>query len=245
MTGPQGAAGASGPSGTTGTKKGEATQLPSVDELYHQAKKAGVADAWPSQVRMKPKPYAQMKAGERALEVGILLANLAIVSSDETKPVSLSVLEDAQAAIDALNPPADVRRLVEGLVAKAKSGLKGKELRGEIDQVVARAVPLMQADPASKATAELVVTGAYLHSLGLVSSSLTGVTDPTKLSILYHAPDETQRIAAMQALPEDIKSEKRVAEATEALQKIKDPISHKAPTPDDAKAVAAALKTFT
>jgi hypothetical protein len=230
--------------GQKGVVKSSIRQLPGIDELYAQAKERGVATDLYKTVQVKAKNFDSMGPAERAIEVGMYLASLAIASSDPSKDIPLPMLEDAQKAVNSLSPPAEAKKYVSEMVGEVKKGLKGDDLRKAIDRMMAQGIPLMENDPAFATTARLLRLGAYLRTMSLLAKSLAGATDAGKLLVLSQSPDHEFHLQTVGELSDDMKKEALVKAARDALDKSKDAVLKPAPGPEDAKVITAAMATF-
>ena len=224
--------------------KASISQLPGIDEFFAMAKSAGVGTDLVKSVQIKSKDFAKMGAAEKPIEVGMFLADLAIVSSDESKDVPVSVLEDAEKAVKSLNPPEDVSKLMAETVAEIKKGLKGKELRVVVDRMIARGIPMLEKEAAHKQTAALVRLGAYARTMGLLSKALGAEKDQKKLNVLGQSEDHKFHMSTLETLSADMKKEPRVKAISDALEKSKDAVAKPNIAPDDAKAIATAFGPF-
>lgn len=233
----------------TGNKdvKETVAQLPAVDESFYAAKQLGLLDAWQKTAPFKPRKLDGLKPGETALEVGRVLVDIAVLTADPKKPITPDVVQHVVTAMKALHAPAAVLQSVDALVAEVKKGGKDDELRLKLGKILVETLPSVEEDPKLASTAGLAMAGGYLRSMAVTSKVLStaAASDQDKLDLLHRQMENGFFIELIvKKLDAGIQGEPAVRDALDALQKIKAHVEKQKPTPEDAKAIAAATTKY-
>ncbi len=161
-----------------------AVELPKVNEILGQAKKAGIVNGWEKRISLESRAYDKMPAPEKAFEVGKVLADIAfLVLNKEEEEISRDVLDKAEKAILSLNPPSDIAEHLKMIRSGVEVGkLKGKELRAEIDKLL-KILPKISREPSIEDTGTMVWTSGFCRALYLATSTVAGMKEPEKNQI--------------------------------------------------------------
>lgn len=170
------------------TEASDKFYLPSINEIYRQAKKYGVTGKWKQIVRIEEKAYATMPLPQRAFEVGKSLSNIAFVvldtDSNEAAP-SKSVVLHANDAIMSLNPPADINAELQKLRDQLEAGtLQGKALRDEVNSLISQTIPkILDKEPSLQDAGLLVLGAGYFRAMYLGTSTVASYPKPTQAQL--------------------------------------------------------------
>lgn len=233
---------------------GRVTDLPTLAEEFHAAKGLGLLSAWSKAAPLKPRKFEGMKPAEMSIAAGATLVDAAAAASDDTKPISPQVIEQAKTAVSALQPPAELMKKIETFATAVNGGAKDdRAQRREVDRFVAASLGTIQHDssfkndPALMNRANLALLGGYLRSLAITSKVVTAASETSTdmLSLLARKQEQAYFLDYLQNhLDPSFKSEPAVKQALDALLKIAPNVESPNPTAADAKAIAGALKAY-
>ncbi len=158
--------------------------LPSVSEIYEQAKTFGVSGDWNKIVQIQSQDYKAMKLPRRSFAVGKTLSNIAFLvldSGNDTAPPK-GLVQHAYDAISSLNPPAKINAQLQRLRDQLEAGtLRGKKLRTQVDILLDETVPeILETEPSLKDAGTLVLGAGYFRAMYLGTSTVAGYKNPTR-----------------------------------------------------------------
>lgn len=160
--------------------------LPKIDEVFTQAKNAGIIGDWEKRIEVKSQGYETMPKPQRAFEVGKTLADIAFLVLDKKdgKKPSGDLLEKAEKAILSLNPHQDIKSQTQEIRGRVQSGtLKGEELRKELDKLIKDIIPKIKEDAQLKDVGMMVWAAGFCRAMYLGTSTVAGYDKPDKAKL--------------------------------------------------------------
>lgn len=160
-------------------------QPPSISEIFNSAKRNGITTDWDQQVKVESQSYTEMPVPKRAFEVGKALADIAflvLAPDDSNQAPSLALVQHANDALMALDPPETVKNEVQKLRQRTQNGeLKGAALRNEITRLLNEQAPLLEYEdnPQTRDSGVVMLLSGYLRALYLGAETLAGMKAPT------------------------------------------------------------------
>ena len=156
--------------------------LPSINEIYEQAKAYGLSRNWNRIVRIQPKNYRAMKLPRRAFAVGQTLSNIAVLVLDTNAVPSKGLVQHAYDAILSLNPPRKINAQLQRLRNQLEAGtLRGRNLREQVDILLDETVQEMVETAPSLRDAGMLVLGAgYFRAMYLGASTVAKYSRPNR-----------------------------------------------------------------
>lgn len=224
--------------------------LPQINEVYNQAVNFDIIDGWEDNIKVEAYDFKALPEIKKAFEVGKTLADIAFIIMNEKDPRNLSshILETAKNAILSLDPPKKTKEKLEEIQDGVKTGiLKGEGLRKELDLLVSKVIPEIEADPNLRDVGTLVWASGFFRAMYHGTNTVARKEAPTQEQlamfryggvISYFLEYFTQRAK------ESFKNNTQVKNLVVALKEIK-PIVEKDPkkiTKKDIENVARALK---
>ncbi len=165
--------------------------IPRIDEVFKQAKRAGIADGWEKRIEIKSQGFKAMPEPQRAVEVGKTLADIAflVLDKEEGKKPSGNLLEKAENAILSLNPSQEIETQLKELRGSVLAGtLAGEKLRKELDRLIKDVIPkIMKGEEGKDDAAEkrndvgvMVWAAGFCRAMYLGTSTVAEYDKPDK-----------------------------------------------------------------
>lgn len=154
--------------------------IPRIDEVFKQAKRAGIAGGWEKRIEIKSQGFKGMSESMRAVEVGKTLADIAFLVLDEEKgkEPSGNLLEKAEKAILSLNPSQEIKTQIQELRGRVLAGtLAGEKLRKEMDRLIKDVIPkIMKGEEGNEGTEKRNDVGVMVWAAGFCRAMYLGTS---------------------------------------------------------------------